>query len=182
VDVLQYRSIGSVVVTAAVAAALGVASDGLAPDRTVTAEPAEHIALQQGEYMGSRDGCRKCHLREYRSWERTKHANAIDVLSDEEKQNPECLACHTTGYGQPTGFTTMDATEHLASIGCEACHGPGSLFNEKETMKDHEAALAAGLRIPDEQTCLGCHNSDSPTFPGEFNYGERVEEGVHSLR
>ncbi|HQH73102.1 MAG TPA: multiheme c-type cytochrome, partial [bacterium] len=53
--------------------------------------------------------CKMCHnLKKfgmfYDDWMQEKHAKAMDVLKDEEKKNPECLKCHTTGYGKPGGF------------------------------------------------------------------------------
>jgi len=51
--------------------------------------------------------------REYRSWEDTPHATAIETLEGEDATKAECLKCHTTGFGEPTGFTSMEETEHL---------------------------------------------------------------------
>jgi 3-hydroxymyristoyl/3-hydroxydecanoyl-(acyl carrier protein) dehydratase len=48
-------------------------------------------------------------------------------------------------------------------------------------MQDLDAAVAAGLVIPTEATCTGCHNSESPTFPGSFNYEEMKAAGVHEI-
>ena len=174
------------VVTALSATALGAyAAGGGTP--TVTSAPAAnveaiHAWAQTAEYAGSKDGCRKCHLREYRSWERTPHAKALEVLSDEEQKDPACLKCHTTGYGTPTGFNLEAANPQLANIGCEQCHGPGSVYMDKETMKDRDASIAAGLLLPNEATCLGCHNSESPTFSGEFDFEARKEDGVHDIK
>lgn len=137
--------------------------------------------LQEPEYEGSRSGCMRCHLREYRSWSDTPHANAIETLPEEERSNPECLECHTTGYGEPSGFQSVEETPELAHVGCEACHGPGSIYKDREIMEDLEASLANGLVVPDEQTCRDCHNEESPTFPGTFDYEEMRERGVHEI-
>ncbi len=148
-------------------------------------QPAELVAgfhtwtEQDPAYEGGRTGCRRCHLQEYRSWERTPHADALETLPEESRGDANCVKCHTTGYGEPTGFTSVADTPNLAGVGCEACHGPGSLYKEKEVMESLDAAVAAGLNIPDEQTCVSCHNSESPTFPGEFNYEEMKARGVH---
>lgn len=141
-----------------------------------------HASLwQEPEYEGGRSGCRRCHLREYRGWEDTPHASALDTLPEEERANPECLQCHTTGYGEESGFQSVEETPELANVTCEACHGPGSIYKDREMMKDREASMANGLIIPDEETCRGCHNEQSPTFPGSFDFEEMKAEGVHEI-
>jgi YVTN family beta-propeller protein len=37
------------------------------------------------------------------------------------------------------------------------CHGPGSEYMSKEIMKDRDAAVRAGLRIPTQDLCEKCH-------------------------
>jgi len=56
-------------------------------------------------------------------------------------------------------------------VQCETCHGAGSDYKSRKVMKDHDASIAAGLTIPDEQLCLTCHNDKSPTFTG-FDFDE----------
>jgi len=137
---------------------------------------------QDPGYVGGRSGCRTCHLREYRAWDRTPHANALEALPEESREDPACLKCHTTGYGTDSGFTSVADTPALAGVGCESCHGPGSVYRDEDIMKSQDAAVAAGLHIPTEATCLGCHNDESPTFPGTFNFEEMKEKGVHPTR
>jgi hypothetical protein len=136
---------------------------------------------QDPAYEGGRAACRRCHLAEYRSWERTPHATAFETLPEESRGDANCVKCHTTGYGEATGFTSIADTPELAGVGCEACHGPGSLYKDREVMESREASVAAGLNIPDEATCTACHNSESPTFPGSFNFEEMKAAGVHEI-
>lgn len=138
-------------------------------------------SAQDPAYEGGRTACRRCHLAEFRSWERTAHANALETLPEESRTDPNCVKCHTTGYGQPTGFTSLADTPNLANVTCEACHGPGSLYKEQEVMESREASVAAGMVVPDESTCTSCHNSESPTFPGSFNFEEMKAAGVHEI-
>lgn len=168
----------AVVVAVTVPLYLGFAMPVAAEEPAVVA----HAAAADGEYTGAKAGCRKCHLKQYRSWEKTPHAKTLEALPEDERSNPECLRCHTTGFGEPTGFTSVDATPELAFVGCEQCHGPGSGYRDKEIMQDHEASAAAGLRIPDEQTCLGCHNDESPQFSGSFDYEEMKAMGLHDMK
>ena len=137
--------------------------------------------LQEAVYEGGRAACRRCHLRQYRTWQRTPHADAYEVLPEESRTDPACVKCHVTGYEKEGGFTSIDATPQLAGVGCEVCHGPGSVYKDEDTMKDRDASIAAGLLIPNEQTCRGCHNSESPNFPGTFDFEAAKAEGVHEI-
>ena len=153
-------------------------------------------------YVGS-SRCRVCHLPQYKSWEQTKMARAYELLkpgksADAKKkakldpnkdytQDSACLVCHTTGYGQASGFRSLAATPDLAGIGCEACHGPGSEYLKPNQMslqnKEYKRAdvSAAGLVIPNQQTCILCHNPKSPFVkPGApFDFEKMKSEGTH---
>jgi len=94
---------------------------------------------------------------------------------------PECVKCHVTGLGDASGFTSVEETPDLANVTCEVCHGPGSIYKDRETMEDRDASIAAGLTLPDEATCLGCHNDESPNYPGTFVYEEMLKNGVHEI-
>jgi len=45
-------------------------------------------------------------------------------------------------------------------------------------MKDRKLAVTNGLVIPDERTCLACHNKKSPTFKS-FTYAEALKKIDH---
>ena len=105
------------------------------------------------EYVGSKK-CKKCHIKEYKSWEKTKMANALDILkpgnSKEAKEkfnidvdkdyttDATCLKCHTVGYGEPGGYQTPDPEDKKAvrkakaryGVGCESCHGAGQRVHQ----------------------------------------------------
>jgi hypothetical protein len=152
------------------------------PAQVVVAPASWHPAVPMApEYVGARDGCRRCHLKEFRSWEDTPHATAIEKLEGDDASNPECLKCHTTGMGEPGGFVSMADTEGMANVQCEACHGPGSEYRDRDVMKDRDASVAAGLVIPDASTCEKCHNEESPTFEGDFDFETMKEAGVHEI-
>ncbi|MCB9357909.1 MAG: cytochrome c family protein [Calditrichaeota bacterium] len=139
-------------------------------------------------YVGS-GKCKMCHKGEkngniWETWLETPHAKAMSKLDPAkgEDKNPECLACHTTGYGAGgyDAMAEMMGAEDLGGVGCESCHGPGSEYKSKKVMESREASIAAGLWIPDENTCKKCHNEKSPTFKG-FNYEEAYAKIVHHL-
>jgi hypothetical protein len=62
-----------------------------------------------------------------------------------------CAPCHTTGFGEPSGWQSSATTPQLDSIGCEECHGPGSKHAAKPA-KDNIV-----LTPVSENTCWDCH-------------------------
>ncbi len=136
------------------------------------------------KYVGAKK-CKACHMKWYKAWEKTNMATSIENLKQgvkvaekkaagiEDKDythDPECLKCHTTGYGKPGGFVSIEETPKLANVQCEACHGPGSVF--KKQMQKNKKAKAYkvddlkpfGFIVPseDEAGCMTCHGGDSP--------------------
>lgn len=118
------------------------------------------------EYIGA-DKCKMCHKIQHTSWEGLAHATAFDRLKDDETGQAECLECHATG-----------GSAEMPGVQCEACHGPGSLYKSMKVMKDREASVAAGLILPDENTCKGCHEG-APHEQPAFDYEAAKEKGVH---
>lgn len=146
-------------------------------------------------YVGA-DGCKMCHKSEakgdqYGKWMASKHAKAYEVLGTEEAKavaaeagvegNPQeadaCLQCHVTAHGVAAELLGKKYAKEQG-VGCESCHGPGSDYKKKSVMEDREASVAAGLVIPTEETCKGCHNEKSPTFKG-FKYDEMAAKIAH---
>jgi len=126
------------------------------------------VALS-ADYIGAAK-CKMCHKTEYASWETLAHAKAFDRLKGDEASKPECLKCHATG-----------GKADLPGVQCEACHGPGSDYKAMNVMKDQAAAIAAGLILPDEKTCLGCHTG-APHDQKPFNFAEAKTKGVHEKK
>jgi len=145
-------------------------------------------SVNAAEYVGAVK-CKMCHSsksiggEQYKVWQGTKHAKAMDALQGNDANNPKCLKCHTTGYDKPAA-----AGAQLENVQCEACHGPGSKYRSSKIMskrafkKDREAAqkaaLGAGLVIPDENVCKRCHNEESPKFKG-FDFATYKEKIKH---
>ncbi|TKJ37976.1 cytochrome C554 [candidate division LCP-89 bacterium B3_LCP] len=138
---------------------------------------AASLSFAQHSYTGIKS-CKMCHKGEkkgmiYEKWASSKHAQATEIIKAEgEGENELCLKCHSTGYGAGGYDPSAENREKFAGVGCEACHGPGKDYKESSIMKDHDAAIAAGLIVPDEKTCIGCHN-DSYHEDSEFDYAER---------
>jgi nitrate/TMAO reductase-like tetraheme cytochrome c subunit len=109
-------------------------------------------------YLGQKF-CRACHNisddNRYHLWLNSKHAKAYEALEGAEKANPECLGCHTTGYGEV--ISDKATRKDLRGVQCEACHGPGSQYKSMKVMKDPKLAREAGLWEVTREICLRCH-------------------------
>lgn len=95
------------------------------------AAPAE---TGKSRYLGV-DACSACHAEERKVWDVTPHSRAYASLATGFKEyNLDCVGCHVTGYGKPGGSTVTD-NDKLRDVGCEECHGPGSLHAEAPSKK-----------------------------------------------
>jgi hypothetical protein len=130
-------------------------------------EPAD--ATRGLRYVGAQV-CAQCHRGIFDGWVKTPHAHAYETLVEGRRHElPECVSCHVTGAGHPTGFSTDRIRPHLAGVQCESCHGPGSA---------HSRLPARGTirRQAPETICLACHTpSQSPGFePDRAGYRARI--------
>lgn len=123
-------------------------------------------ASQGGPYMGVA-GCAGCHRPFVESWKNTRHAGAFNALEKAGKsRDPECVKCHSVGFGEEGGFYSVSVTPGLADVQCEACHGPG---------REHLSDFNRPLRPVTEQVCLRCHTKgNSPDFDFPL-YLERIK-------
>ncbi|MCP4663446.1 MAG: hypothetical protein GY856_49280 [bacterium] len=118
----------------------------------------------------------------------SKEKAGLDPNQD-YRTDETCLACHTTGYGKPGGFTDPESTPELLGVGCEMCHGAGGTYTQNEYMslknKEYKKADVVGAGMVDQITveqCQGCHNTDSP-FVGDdyvFDFEANKEKGNHA--
>lgn len=125
-------------------------------------------------YVGSA-ACQSCHASAYRWWSQHLHGRAYQTLVDRHREyNLQCVACHVTGYGRPGGSTVTHNLEGaLVNVGCESCHGPGSVH--AQTGRGNIAR-----QVP-EGVCLGCHTNDhSDHFVYEL-YRQRILVPGHGL-
>ncbi len=139
-----------------------------------------NLAAQDFEYVGAKK-CKMCHNKDakgaqYKQWEATKHAKAMESLSADEAKDPKCLKCHST-YGSVNAdlILTLKVEE---GVSCESCHGAGSKYFPTGIMKNKEKSIANGLIAPTKEVCIACHNEESPHFKG-FNFDEYVAKIAH---
>jgi len=135
-------------------------------------------AAQGGEftpgYVGS-EACKPCHEKEYASFilyaKKSRSYQSIERL--EKGLSPEdltkCYGCHTTGYGRPGGFISIEETPELKNAGCEVCHGPGG----KHVTGGNIESIK---RKPTREDCEICHTSERVKA---FRYKPLIHGGGH---
>ena len=125
-------------------------------------------------YVGSAV-CSECHEKEYENFSTfAKKAHSFDSIMGLKKGLTEaefksCFECHTTGYGKPGGFISAEETPEFSNLGCESCHGPGSLHRESEDPEDI-------IRKVSIEHCTDCHNQERVAA---FDFKPLVHGGAH---
>ena len=116
--------------------------------------------------------CRQDECRRFQAYSSKAHSwKAIQKLrkglSKQDWQG--CLACHTTGYGQPGGFVSVEKTPLLKNPACEVCHGQGGRHVASQQASDI-------VGNPSLDTCRKCHD---PRRVEEFRYRPLLHAGAH---
>jgi hypothetical protein len=117
-------------------------------------------AAKPGEaaFVGTQT-CIGCHADPGTVWQGTRHSHAYATLEKVHKQyDLDCIRCHVIGVDAPGGVCRVDQVKGRTDVGCESCHGKGSLHAD-----DPNVAIA--VKKPAEATCLHCHTvENSPAF------------------
>lgn len=141
------------------------------------------------KFVGS-EVCGDCHTTAFDIWENSPHVHATEsiIAANNDRggiarhHDPECIACHATGwnvrnqfyYPYKSGFLTPDLSEAMMGSGCENCHGPGSQHvdaengdidvDNDELLKLREQ-MVIELEHVRQAKCIHCHDLDnSPDF------------------
>ncbi|MBI5097618.1 MAG: hypothetical protein HZB30_00060 [Nitrospirae bacterium] len=123
--------------------------------------------LKETSYLGVAK-CAECHQPFIDIWKKTGHAKAFLSLEKAGKSSdPECLKCHTVGFGEEGGFYSIATTPGLANVQCEVCHGTG---------RDHLMNFYKPLEHVTEAVCLRCHTKDKSP---DFSYKDYLEKVIH---
>lgn len=149
-------------------------------------------AFQKATYVGSQK-CKTCHKDAYKTWEASKHSQAFQSLVDATRPglrqfDGECVRCHVTGFDFVSGYRDPQATPNLLNVGCESCHGPGSLhLNDKDNQALH-ALMNPFKAQPNEnpqqkqrrmlafeKSCTHCHDEDNDV---NWNIKKWVDEKI----
>lgn len=161
---------------------------------------AEREKLPAGMAYAGNSTCNDCHASAYEAWKASRHSHAWETLEKRSKldgwpvaKHPDCVRCHSVGYGKVTGFVNPERTPDLADVGCEACHGPAQKHVEimkeiakrevdsgaKASREELDRALLGGkLRKANASGCVECHDFDQS--PG-FDFVERWPKIQHGL-
>ncbi len=117
-------------------------------------------------YDGSKK-CASCHFKQYMTWKKDKHSKSFSLLPASYQKNAKCLKCHTTGFGEPSGFKDIKTTPNLAGTTCETCHGPGSehskiaeKFGKKKLTAAEEKTVRDSIWLmTPKNVCIECHKT-----------------------
>ena len=112
---------------------------------------------------------------EMKVWsEKDPHATAFEKLSEEKgvkiakavgveapEEDEACLGCHATAGKEPAARREKTALFE-DGVGCESCHGAGSVYKDEKHQKDHAWAVANGMidissKDVRKATCDTCH-------------------------
>ena len=117
-----------------------------------------------------------CHKAAMKMWEGTRHSQAYKTLVDAKQPSnrqydPECIVCHTVGFGYLSGFKSEKDTAKLENVGCESCHGPGSRHANDANNPVFQAMMNPWKATPNEteehrlqridDSCQRCHDSEN---------------------
>jgi hypothetical protein len=105
-------------------------------------------------YVGS-EQCAGCHQSETDVWKRTGHAHAFATLIERKADaDPKCMPCHVTGFGTFSGYQREFGNTRLVDVGCESCHGPGSLHVRQ---RQGDTSIDFTFRPLGAGDCQKCH-------------------------
>lgn len=139
----------------------------------------------EGKYVGT-EVCAGCHQHAFNVWKTTGHSHAFKTLEDIEnpklrQYDPECVMCHTTGfkyrggyYDPPAGAAAQQIEKHnkkLINVGCESCHGPGSMHANDpmnaayypliNPIKGIDNPATPNAKILADRFCQTCHDIEN---------------------
>jgi hypothetical protein len=115
------------------------------------------------------EACRSCHTAPFAVYEKTGHAHAYATLESVSKQyRLDCVGCHVIGFQQAGGVCRVDQVEGRQNVGCESCHGPGSIH-----VADGARKSVVRPR-PGPHVCVGCHTPENSIHFDFAKYLPRV--------
>lgn len=120
-------------------------------------------------YVGS-ESCQPCHAQAYKIWKETGHSQAFrSLVARKSDADPNCVGCHSVGFGTPTGYRREWQGKKMANVGCENCHGPGS--EHVAERRQHKDAMPQETlfhyRPVGAADCTACHYGE---FSRPFEY------------
>jgi hypothetical protein len=118
-------------------------------------------------YVGT-EKCLTCHKDSAAAWAASAHAHAFATLiARKADADPKCISCHTVGFGSPSGYRRAFVDAKLVNVGCESCHGPGSLHVRE---REGDTSVHSTFRPLDGGDCVKCHYGE---FSRPFDWNEQ---------
>ena len=109
------------------------------------------------DFAGS-EACLACHVSAAGVWRASLHARAFATLVEREADaDPNCIGCHTVGFGMPNGYRREFGAQKLVNVGCESCHGPGAQHVAQRQRGETGGAKFRPLGAGD---CQKCHHGE----------------------
>ena len=125
--------------------------------------PGVHVVAS---FVGS-EACLECHRSAAQVWRASGHAHAFRTLVKKKADaDPKCVGCHTIGFGSPSGYRREFAGGKLTEVGCESCHGPGSLHVKQY---HGDTSISFKFRPLGAGDCQKCHYGE---FSRPFDWNE----------
>jgi hypothetical protein len=142
-------------------------------DARLAADDPNHLSADmipgiraEAAYVGT-EKCLVCHPSAAATWQSSAHAHGFATLiSRKADADPRCIGCHTTGFGSPTGYRREYHSDKLVDVGCESCHGPGSLHVRQ---KQGDTTVNFVFRPLDAGDCQKCHQGE---FSRPFDWNQ----------
>jgi Cytochrome c554 and c-prime len=130
-------------------------------------------------YAGS-ESCLDCHKSAAKAWHDSGHADAMATLiSKNADADPNCIRCHTVGFGSPSGYRREFGDTKLVNVGCESCHGPGSLHVQQ---RQKNLPVTFKFRPLGAGDCQKCHYGEF-SRPFDWNrFWPEIQHGKEPLR
>lgn len=117
-------------------------------------------------YTGT-DKCLACHPSAAAVWTASAHAQAFKTLiARGADADPKCIGCHTIGFGSSSGYRREFGANRMVDVGCESCHGPGSLHVRE---KEGDTSIQFTFRPLDAGDCQKCHHGE---FSRPFDWSQ----------
>jgi len=118
-----------------------------------------------------------------RSWDVSPGYEADRTSRWNRPVEPSCLLCHAsqTRWREDSQNAYLDPAFEQNGVGCERCHGPGSLHIQGKGKMVNPAKLDAG---PRDAVCTQCHLSGESRVArsgkrmGDYRPGDRLSEFV----
>lgn len=153
------------------------------------------LAYPQATYVGSA-ACAGCHRHAFNIWQNHPHSKAYPTLTT--AKNPsnrefdgECVECHVIGFHYDSGFQNAAKSPNLMEVGCENCHGPGSihanlgkktppallaLMNPYKPQPNEPPAQTKARLLQIDISCQKCHDIDNDVH---WDFATKWQKVVH---